>query len=89
MTDTCVTLACKANLRNGNPVLLAVSTNDALGASARNIGVLMNSKNIYFVPMAQDDPQGKPASMVARFDRLEQAVEAAYEGRQIQPLYLV
>lgn len=89
ITDTCVTLACKANLRNGNPVLLAVSTNDALGASARNIGVLMNSKNIYFVPMAQDDPQGKPASMVARFDRLEQAVEAAYEGRQIQPLYLV
>lgn len=69
--------------------MLAVSTNDALGASARNIGVLMNAKNIYFVPMAQDDPQEKPASMVARFDCLEQAVEAAYEGRQIQPLYLV
>lgn len=89
ITDSSVTLACKASLRNGNPLLLAVSTNDALGASAKNIGMLMNAKNIYFAPMAQDDPQGKPASMVARFDRLEEAVEAAFQGRQIQPLYLV
>lgn len=89
ITDTCVTLACKANLRNGNPLVLAVSTNDALGVSARNIGMLMNYKNVYFVPMAQDDPKGKPASMVARFDRLEEAVKEAAEGRQIQPLYLV
>ena len=88
ITDTPVTLACKANLRNGNPVLLAVSTNDALGASARNIGTLMNTKNVYFVPMAQDDPFGKPASLVAHFDRLGQAIEEAFAGRQIQPVFL-
>ena len=88
ITDTPVTLACKANLRNGDPVLLAVSTNDALGASARNIGTLMNTKNVYFVPMAQDDPFGKPASLVAHFDRLGQAIEEAFAGRQIQPVFL-
>lgn len=87
ITDTAVTLACKANLRNDNPLLIAVSTNDALGASARNIGSLMNAKNVYFVPMAQDDPHGKPSSMVAQFDCLAAAIEAAYARRQLQPIY--
>ena len=79
ITDTAVTMAAKAHLRNGRPVVLAVSTNDALGASARNIGTLMNAKNIYFVPMRQDAPQGKPASVVANFAKTG-------AGKQVQPV---
>ena len=86
ITDTAVTMAAKANLRNGRPVVLAVSTNDALGASARNIGTLMNAKNIYFVPMRQDAPQGKPASVVANFAKTGAAIKAALEGKQVQPV---
>ena len=86
ITDTAVTMAAKAHLRNGRPVVLAVSTNDALGASARNIGTLMNAKNIYFVPMRQDAPQGKPASVVANFAKTGAAIKAALEGKQVQPL---
>ena len=84
ITDTAVTMAAKAHLRNGRPVVLAVSTNDALGASARNIGTLMNAKNIYFVPMRQDAPQGKPASVVANFAKTGAAIKAALEGKQVQ-----
>lgn len=80
-------MAAKASLRNQNPLVLAVSTNDALGASARNIGALMNAKNVYFVPMAQDDPHGKPASIVARFETVEDAIAAAIAGKQLQPVY--
>ncbi len=87
ITDTAVTMAAKANLRNGKPLLLAVSTNDALSASAQNIGRLMNTKNVYFVPMSQDDPEGKPTSIVAHFDRIPAAVEAAFQGKQLLPLY--
>ena len=86
ITDTAVTMAAKAHLRNGRPVVLAVSTNDALGASARNIGTLMNAKNIYFVPMRQDAPQGKPASVVANFAKTGAAIKAALEGKQAQPV---
>ena len=86
ITDTAVTMAAKAHLRNGRPLVIAVSTNDALGASARNIGTLMNAKNVYFVPMGQDFPEGKPASMVAHFEKSAETIEAAISGRQIQPL---
>ena len=86
ITDTCVLMAAKANLRNGNPLVLAVSTNDALGTSARNIGLLMNAKNIYLTPMAQDAPEKKPSSLVARFDRIPETLEAALQGRQLQPV---
>ena len=86
ITDTAVTMAAKAHLRNGRPVVLAVSTNDALGASARNIGTLRNAKNIYFVPMRQDAPQGKPASVVANFAKTGAAIKAALEGKQVQPV---
>lgn len=88
ITDTPVTMAAKAHLRNGRPLVLAVSTNDALGASARNIGTLMNAKNIFFVPMRQDSPRGKPASLVADFFETAAAIKSALEGRQTQPLLL-
>ena len=86
ITDTAVTMAAKAHLRNGRPLVIAVSTNDALGASAQNIGRLMNAKNVYFVPMSQDSPEGKPASMVAHFEKSAEAVEAALLGKQLQPV---
>ena len=88
ITDTPVTMAAKAHLRNGRPLVLAVSTNDALGASARNIGALMNAKNIFFVPMRQDSPRGKPTSLVADFSETAAAIKSALEGRQTQPLLL-
>lgn len=88
IADSTVTFACKAHLRNGRPLLIAVSTNDALGANSRNIGDLLNRKNIYFVPFRQDDPQGKPSSMVADLTLLPEAISAAAEGRQLQPVIL-
>ena len=88
ITDTCVTLAAKAHLRNDRPVLIAVSTNDALGASAKNIGNLMNYKNIYFVPLKQDDPFGKPKSLISDFTLLSPAIQSALFGSQLQPCYL-
>lgn len=86
ITDTSVTLACKAHLRNARPVLIAVSTNDALGAAAKNIGLLMNAKHIFFVPMRQDDPVNKPNSIVADFTQIPAAVESALSGKQLQPI---
>lgn len=88
ITDTCVTMAAKAHLRNQRPLLLAVSTNDALGNSASNIGSLLNYKGVYFVPMKQDNPLGKPRSVVADFERIPQAVEHALKDNQMQPIYL-
>ena len=87
ITDTSVTLACKAHLRNCRPVLLAVSTNDALGTAAKNKGLLMHAKHLYYVPMRQDDTQNKPNSVVADFAQIVPALEAALEDRQIQPIY--
>ena len=88
IADGPVTMAAKSHLRNGRPVVIAVSTNDALAGAAENIGKLMARKNIYFVPFGQDDPVRKPTSMVADFSRIPQALEAALEGRQIQPILL-
>ena len=87
-SDTAVTMAAKAMWRNGRPVVIAVSTNDGLGASAKNIGLLMEKKQVFFVPFRQDDPVGKPTSLVADFSRINDAVDAALEGRQVQPVLL-
>lgn len=86
IADTPVTMAAKAHLRNQKPVLLAVSTNDGLGAAAKNIGMLLNSKNIYFVPFGQDDCIKKPNSLVADMSQINAAACDALEGRQIQPI---
>ena len=86
--DTPVTMAVKSHLRNGRPVLLAVSTNDGLSGSAQAIGRLLNTRGIYFVPFGQDDPDGKPTSLVADFGRIIPAAQAALGGRQIQPVLL-
>ena len=88
IADTPVTMAVKSHLRNGRPVVIAVSTNDALGAAAENIGKLMARKHYYFVPFRQDDPKNKPTSMVADFSLIHDALEAALEGRQLQPVLL-
>ena len=88
IADSAVTMACKAHLRNGRPVVIAVSTNDALGANAKNIGELINRKNIFYVPLRQDDPTGKPTSIIAELKLLQETIEAALEGRQIQPVIL-
>lgn len=86
IADTPVTMAAKSHLRNGRPILIAPSTNDALAVSAENIGKLLARKNIYFVPFRQDDPTGKPTSMVADFTRIPEAAEAAMAGIQLQPI---
>lgn len=89
ITDTSVTLSAKAHLRNSRPVIIAVSTNDALGAAAKNIGLLMNSKNIYFVPMRQDDPLNKPNSIVADFTKIPETLDFVLtNGMQNEPLYI-
>ena len=88
ITDTSVLMAIKAQVRNDRPVVLALSTNDALGTAAVNIGGLLNRRNLYFVPFSQDDHEKKPRSMAARFGLCEQTMEAAMEGRQAQPIIL-
>ena len=88
ITDTSVTMAAKAHLRNGRPLLIALSTNDGLSSSAANIGKLLTRKNIYFVPFGQDDPEHKPTSLTADFSLLADAAQAALEGRQLQPILL-
>ena len=88
IADTPVTMAAKSHLRNGRPVLIAVSTNDALAGAAENIGRLLARKNYYFVPFGQDDPISKPTSMVADFGKIPQALELALEGKQLQPILL-
>lgn len=86
ITDTSVTMAAKSHLRNGRPLVLSVSTNDGLGGAAKNIGQLMNYKNIYFVPMKQDDSEKKPRSVVADFSKIPECVESALNGVQLQPI---
>lgn len=88
ITDTPVLMAAKAHLRNGKPLVIAVSTNDALGLNLKNIGTLINTKNIYFVPFGQDSPTGKPNSMVAHLNLLQKTIEGALEGKQIQPVVI-
>ena len=86
ISDSAVLMAAKAQLRNGRPLLLAISTNDALGLNASNLAVLLNTKNIYMVPFGQDSPTGKPNSMVARPDLDRSRRRSSPEGRQLQPL---
>ena len=86
VTDTAVTMAAKGHLRNGKPLVIGVSTNDGLGASAENIGRLLVRKNVYFVPFGQDDPAAKPTSLSCRYEQVADAVRAAMEGRQLQPI---
>lgn len=86
ITDTPVLMAAKAHLRNNKPLLISISTNDALGMNMKNIGLLLNAKNIYFVPFGQDNPEKKPNSMIAKTDLVIPAAEAALEERQYQPV---
>lgn len=86
ITDTPVLMATKGHLRNQLPVVISLSTNDALGMNFKNIGFLMNIKNLYFVPFGQDDCKLKPNSLIAHTDLIIPTLEAALEGKQIQPL---
>ena len=86
ITDTPVLMAAKAHLRNQRPLILFLSSNDALGLNMQNIGVLMNSKNIYFVPFGQDDYNKKPNSMISHLDLIEDTIVAALHGQQLQPV---
>ena len=88
ITDTPVTMAAKAHLRNGKPLIIALATNDAMSANFKNIAVMLEKKNVYFVPLVQDDPAGKPSSLVADFEKIEETVEYASRGIQIRPLFL-
>lgn len=86
ITDTTVTMAVKAHIRNNKPVVAAIATNDALGVSLKNIGGLMIRKNFYFVPFGQDNPVKKPLSMIADFEKIPETIEKALNGEQIQPV---
>lgn len=86
ISDTPVLMAAKAHLRNNRPLVIFLSTNDALGMNLKNIGILLNTKNIYFVPFGQDDYIAKPNSMIAHVELLEDTIEKALQGRQIQPV---
>lgn len=88
ITDTSVTMAAKAHLRGGRPLIIALASNDALSANLRNIGTLLERKNIYFVPLGQDDPNSKPHSLVCDFEKIPETLAAALEGRQLQPLLM-
>lgn len=88
IVDTPVCMAVKSHLRNQRPVVIAASTNDALSGAAKNIGILRNYKNIYFVPLCQDDCLAKPFSLVADFTKIPQTILEALDGRQIQPVYI-
>lgn len=88
-TDSPVLMAAKATMRNGKPVVLGISTNDALGLNGPNIMKLLNTKNIYFIPFGQDDPFKKPNSLIADFSQSVSTVEHAINGKQIQPLLII
>lgn len=88
VSDGAVTMAAKSHLRNGRPVVIALSSNDALSASAPNLAALLGRRNYYFVPFGQDDPEKKPTSLVADFSRIPETIDAALSGRQLQPLLL-
>lgn len=88
ITDTPVTMAVKAHLRNNKPVIISISTNDGLGANAKNLGILMNMKNIFFVPFGQDDPIKKCNSLVADVEMIIPTILEALKGRQIQPVLI-
>jgi dipicolinate synthase subunit B len=81
-------MVAKSHLRNGRPILIGVSTNDALAGAAENIGKLLGRKHYYFIPFGQDDPYNKPTSMVADFSQLSPALDAALAGHQLQPILI-
>ena len=85
ITDSCVSMAAKATLRTGCPVIVAISTNDGLSGSARNIGTLLNKANIFFVPFGQDDSKGKPDSLVADMTKIDKTLSLALQGKKLQP----
>ena len=85
--DTPALMAAKSHLRIRRPLVIALATNDALGASAKNIGKMINRKNIYFVPISQDDPEKKPMSLVAHFEMIPKTIEMALNKEQIQPIF--
>lgn len=87
ITDTAVTMACKAHLRADRPLLICLATNDAMSGNLENLAGLLRRKNVYFVPMRQDDPQKKPHSLVGEFERIPEAMSAAMEGKQLRPLF--
>ena len=86
ITDTPVLMAAKAHMRNGKPLIISISTNDAMGANFKNIGMLINMKNIYFVPFGQDNHKSKPNSLIAKMDLIPDTIEAALRGKQLQPV---
>ncbi|MCA1059115.1 dipicolinate synthase subunit B [Rossellomorea aquimaris] len=88
MTDSPVLMAAKATIRNHRPVVLGISTNDALGLNGVNLMRLISTKDIYFIPFGQDAPEAKPKSMVARMTLIQETIEAAMEGRQLQPVVI-
>lgn len=88
ITDTAATMAAKASLRNAIPVVIALATNDGLGQSAKSLGMLMPVKNVYFVPLRQDDPVKKPTSLVCDFSKVKETVLAALEGKQTEPMII-
>ncbi len=87
ITDTPVTMAAKAHLRNEKPLIIALASNDAMSANFKNIATLLEKKNVYFVPLIQDDPINKPSSLVADFSKIEEAIEYATHGIQMRPLF--
>lgn len=88
ITDTAVLMAAKSQLRNGRPLVLAISTNDALGLNAKNIGILLNAPLVFFVPFGQDNPNEKPKSLVADMDLILPTLEGALQGKQLQPMLI-
>ena len=88
ITDTAPTMAIKAHLRQNRPTLIALASNDAMSANLKNLAVMLNRKSVYFVPLVQDSPDGKPSSLVADFSRVSEAYEAMLDFRQLRPLFL-
>lgn len=88
ITDTPVCMAAKAHLRNNSPLIIALATNDALSGNLKNIATLLSRKNVYFVPMRQDDPETKPHSLVADFDLIEETLTLALKGKQYAKLFI-
>lgn len=88
ITDTTVLMATKAHLRNNKPVVIGISTNDGLGANAKNLGLLLNTKNIFFIPFSQDNPSIKQNSIVAKMELIIETILEALKGKQVQPLLI-